>query len=72
MLKAIPIMLKSDALDFFDEYQDQCKTYNDALDMLRNWYLSAEQRARILNQWHTIRLTEEMKKKPNDSELSVF
>lgn len=71
-LHAIPIMLKGDALDFFDDYQEGCTSYEDAFTLLRNWYLSAEQRARVLAQWQNLRLSKEMAKRPDDSEVSVF
>lgn len=39
-LKAIPIMLNGDTLDFFDEYHDTCSDYQEAIEKLRKWYLS--------------------------------
>lgn len=44
-------MLKVDALDFFDDYQDTCGTFEDALKLLRDWYFSNERRAQILTEW---------------------
>ena len=59
-------------LDFFDDYQERCTSHGEALDMLRTWYHSTEQRARILVEWHTMRLSEEMEKRPDESEVAVF
>lgn len=35
--KAMPIMMKGDALDFLDDYQESCKTFDEALIMLWKW-----------------------------------
>lgn len=69
-LTAIQIMLKGAALDFFDEYQEGCSNHEDSFELLSNWYNS--QRARILSKWKNIRLTEEMAKNPDESEIPVF
>lgn len=71
-LQAIPVMLKDDALDYFDDYQDNCADHEEAFEMLRKWYHSSEQRARILTEWQQLRLSEEMAKQPEESEVSVF
>lgn len=40
--------------------------------MLRQWYQMTEQSARILTERQQLRISEEMKKRPDESEVSVF
>lgn len=49
-LKALPIMLKNDELDFFDEYNDTCRTFEDTLKLLRDWCSSDYGISRILTE----------------------
>ena len=51
-------MLKKESIDFFDEHQHDRRDYEEALTMLRDWYLSTEQRARLLAEWQTVRIFE--------------
>lgn len=72
MLRSIPIMLDGDALDYYSRIAASCATYGDAKSALRRWYNSDEKRARILTAWKSLVFSEEMSKRPDDSEVAVF
>lgn len=57
-IQALPIILKGDALDLFDEHESKCANHEDDFTLLREWYHSSEQRARILKEWHQLRISE--------------
>lgn len=65
-LRSMIIMICGDALDYLDDKNEDIKFHDDELDLLRKWYQISEQHARLLAEWKTIRLTEEMRKSPDD------
>lgn len=65
-------MLNRDSLDKFNDICQECRSHEDAFDILWKWYQITEQRSRILSKWKNIRLSEEMKKKPEELEAVVF
>lgn len=70
--KAMPIMLKGPALTLFTQKAGACETYDQAADLLREWYNSPDKQSRLLAEWQTQKLTDSMATAPNDAEVTVF
>lgn len=47
-MKAVPIMLKGDGLDLFGKNEDRCKSFEEALALLRTYYHGDRQRECVL------------------------
>lgn len=71
-LNEIPIMLNGAGVDLFYEYKERRSNYEHAFELIRNWYFSYEQRARVISKFKNVRFTEEMAKKPYESEMTEF
>lgn len=56
-MRSIPVMLKGDVEDYLDENCGRCKKNVEAFEFLRKWYLSAEQKDRILKEWKKMRFS---------------
>jgi hypothetical protein len=68
----LPIMLDSDALQFYAENLQLCREYDKAISQLHAQYSSEEQRSRLLKSWQTMSLTELMQQSPEKSQIDVF
>lgn len=55
-LKAVPIMLRDDVLNYYSSNYDRCDTFEDAIALLRSWY-NSDRRSRILAEWQDMRLS---------------
>lgn len=71
-LRAIPVMIKGDALNYFANNSKSCGTFDDAMRILRSWYKGDDRQARILSKLQEMRLTHAMNKNPDESEIDVF
>lgn len=71
-LRAVPIMLKADALNYYANTCSRCKDFEEVMDLLKEWYNINDRKARILNNWQSMSLTEAMEAEPNESEVTVF
>lgn len=72
MLNALPIILKDDVLGYFSSHITDCKTYADAIDLLKKWYTSDENNSCIIAALQTMKLTKWMAEFPPQSKVSVF
>ena len=71
-MKAIPVMLTGDALNYYANNSKSCSTFDNAISMLRKWYNSDDRKARILTKWQSMKLSEAMNEDPKESEATVF
>ena len=71
-LKAIPIMLTGDALNYFSNNSRACNSFDDAMKTLREWYNSDDKKSRILSKWQSMTLSKAMSNAPEESEVTVF
>ena len=71
-LKAIPVMLTGDALNYYANNASSCIDFDQAMCMLRKWYNSDDRKARILTKWQSMKLSEAMNEDPGESEATVF
>ena len=71
-LKAIPVMLKGDALNYYANNSSPCTHFDDAMSMLRKWYNSDDRKARILARWQSMKLSDAMNEEPDESEVTIF
>lgn len=65
-------MPKGDALNYFANKSKQCRNFNSAMKLLRNWYNGDDRRARNLSKWQDMRLTDAMNREPEGSEIVIF
>lgn len=72
MRKAMPVMLKGNALRLFSKKAKDCVTYENGAEMLRSWYNSREKQNRLLTEWREMKLSEAMEEKPDESEVAVY
>lgn len=47
-LRAVPIIMKGDALNYYANNCSDCRTFDDAMKLLKEWYNSDDRTARIL------------------------
>lgn len=71
-LKAIQIMQKGDALSYFSSKINLCATFDDAIELLRNWYNGDDKKTRILSKWQDMRLSRAISQNPDASEVTIF
>lgn len=71
-LKALPIMLQGDVLNYLSCHAHSCASFDEAIAILRRWYNSDDRKARILVKWQELRLSKAMAKAPTESEVAVF
>lgn len=64
--------LKGNVLNFFNSKGRMDKTYEDGALTLRRQYNSRDKRSRIMSRWQTMRLSEDMAKTPDRSQMEVF
>lgn len=68
MLKGIPTMLDGAALSYYGSHvKGKVSDYKSASGLLLSWFTSDEQRSRLLNEWHEIRLRTLFKRHPDKS-----
>ena len=72
MKKGIITMLNGPALTYYATHLKHCQTYTDVTNGLISWFASDEQRARLLNEWNSIKLSEWLEKFPEKPQTSVF
>ena len=70
--EGMPVMLRDEALTFYNRNYKPGDTFEDIADRFRSWYTSEEQRHRLLSEWQYIRFTEVMNENPDKSEMEVF
>lgn len=71
-LTGIPIILTANAFDVYAEHAEECRTYEDAKQLLQAWYNNAEKQSRVLMEWQKLGLSREMRKRPNATEVQVL
>ncbi len=69
---AVPYMLEGEAFTFFSQKIPPNTTFDEITKELRKWFTSSEKQARILKKWQEMRLSTEMEKSPDKSEIEVF
>lgn len=71
--RAIPIMLRDDALSFYSTtFRNKNASYVEIVNRLREWFTSEEQRNGLLRVWQRASLSKAMRNKPNKSKIEVF
>lgn len=71
-LKVVSIMLRYDALNKFSSNSSRCDNFEAAMTHLRSWYNIDDQSSRIRARWQNMRLSTEIGKEPDESEVTVF
>lgn len=71
-LKSNPVMVRGDALRFYETHMKRSSSYDEAMDLLRKWYNSVDKKARILSKWEGMSLTKAMTDEPEESEVEIF
>lgn len=71
-LRAIPVTLTDDALNLYANNSRSCKSFEEAIDLLRSWYNRDDRKARMLTNWQSMTLSEAMEHEPNESEVTIF
>ena len=71
-LKGVPVMLDGPALSYYASNLKSCKTYDSAIEGLKIWYTSEEQRSRLLREWQTTCFSVWCRRIPTKSEVTVF
>ncbi len=72
MRKCIPEMLSGIALGYYISHLKHLRTYDEVITGLKSWFTSEEQRSRLLQVWQGMRLSAELAKNPEKSEMEVF
>ena len=70
--QAIPYMLVDDAFNFYSTSIPKHYKYEETIEELKKWYTSDEKRARTLTIGQNFKLSKEMEKAPDKSEIDVF
>lgn len=72
MLQSLPVIISADAVSYFASKVQGFSDCEEATNLLRQWYNSDENRARILSTWQRMKLSEELSKAPDSSEVVIF
>lgn len=68
----LSIILKGAALSRFTQKGTECQTYEKGMMMLRSWYNSADKQILHLAEWQGMGVSNAMRKKPDESKVTVF
>lgn len=72
-LEGLPITLSERAMSYYStNVRGAVSTYQEAIEMLKAWFTSEEQRLRILKVWKETNLSEWFKRNPTKSQTTVF
>lgn len=58
-LAGMLVMLSGNVLDFYAERADDCTSYEEAKNVLHNWYNNPDNNSRIVTEWQRLRLLKE-------------
>lgn len=71
-MKDMPVMLKGDGLATFSMNEATLHKLEEAVNVLRTWYNSSEKKSRLLKEWTSMILVDEMQVSPKEAEIIVF
>lgn len=70
VLTALPVMITGDALTYYSNGMNTCTSYGEAIQSLKNCYISDEKKTRILTACQSILLSKSMAESQRDSEVT--
>lgn len=50
-LRAVTLILRGDALNYFANNSSSCTKFDEAMSTIRSWYNNEDRKARILSKW---------------------